>query len=469
MDIFGNFHLEGRIQGIQNKNKNVHQMINLCKERAFKDVTIICKDGTSQTNSLLLAAIFPLVREIFQSLHYSEENIFISLPDALTRDVDGLFEAIYTEKESFLVGKDILNLLNNRDYVCESDDEILDIKNFKVDIDETEDFKVDYDGDNFDNLDDLIETVDPLENEDDDNIHKEPQLIKFSKAEGPKTVKSRKRSNNKNDKLSVIESIGRRRCTRCKSFIPLSEYDEHIKEHAERENSKKCPHCDYTSSYGKRNVDRHIIAKHIIAKHPEKSKTCQKFFKDGKKLCTRCKSLIPLSEYEQHIQEHAEREKVVCNICGLLLCSKSSLEGHIAAKHTDTVRERKFFCEECGAGFWQNSHYRIHMRNMHTSSKLPCPHCGEKIKPIYLNRHISSVHTPDSEKKHQCQDCGKGFHSKNLLEKHRMNVHLKLRPYKCRFGCDFAYNDLSNRNHHEKKQHGKLFTTDSREKESTGI
>ena len=188
-----------------------------------------------------------------------------------------------------------------------------------------------------------------------------------------------------------------------------------------------------------------------------------------KKLCTRCKSLIPLSEYEQHIQEHAEREKVVCNICGLLLCSKSSLEGHIAAKHTDTVRERKFFCEECGAGFWQNSHYRIHMRNMHTSSKLPCPHCGEKIKPIYLNRHISSVHTPDSEKKHQCQDCGKGFHSKNLLEKHRMNVHLKLRPYKCRFGCDFAYNDLSNRNHHEKKQHGKLFTTDSREKESTGI
>ena len=73
MDIFGNFHLEGRIQEIQNKNKNVHQMINLCKERAFKDVTIICKDGTSQTNSLLLAAIFPLVRDVFQSLQYSEE------------------------------------------------------------------------------------------------------------------------------------------------------------------------------------------------------------------------------------------------------------------------------------------------------------------------------------------------------------------------------------------------------------
>ena len=35
-----------------------------------------------------------------------------------------------------------------------------------------------------------------------------------------------------------------------------------------------------------------------------------------------------------------------------------------------------------------------------------------------------------------------------------MNVHLKLRPYKCRFGCDFGYNDFSNRNAHEKKKHG---------------
>ena len=477
MDIFGSFHLQGRIQGIQNNNKNVHQMINLCKERAFKDVTIICKDGKSQSNSLLLASIFPLVMEIFQSLQYSEENIFISLPDALTRDVDGLFEAIYMEKESFLVCKDILNLLNKRDYVCETDDEILDIKNcksasvesniyyecnLKTKIDETEDFKVEDDGDNFDNLDDLIETIDPLENEDDDNVLKEPQLIKFSKAKEPKTVKSRKRSNIKNDKLYVIESIGRRRCTRCKSFIPLSEYDEHIKEHAERENSKKCPHCDYTSPYGKRNIDRHIIAK-----HPQRSETCQKFFEEGKRRCTRCKSFIPLSEYDKHIKEHAEREKVICNICGSILCSKSSLEGHIAAMHT--VREKKFFCEECGASFWQKNSYRTHMRNMHTSTRLPCPHCGEKIRPSYLDRHISNVHTPDSEKKHQCQDCGKGFHSKFLLDKHRMNVHLKLRPYKCRFGCDIAYNDISNRNHHEKKQHGKLFTTDNREKESIAI
>ena len=46
---------------------------------------------------------------------------------------------------------------------------------------------------------------------------------------------------------------------------------------------------------------------------------------------------------------------------------------------------------------------------------------------------------------------------KQKLEIHRMNVHLKLQPYKCRYGCDIAYNDVSNRNQHEKRTHGKLF------------
>jgi len=64
----------------------------------------------------------------------------------------------------------------------------------------------------------------------------------------------------------------------------------------------------------------------------------------------------------------------------------------------------------------------------------------------------------------QCQDCGKGFMAPHKLEIHRMNIHLKLRPYKCRYGCAFSYNDSSNRNAHEKKTHGKLFTTAKEEK-----
>ena len=38
-----------------------------------------------------------------------------------------------------------------------------------------------------------------------------------------------------------------------------------------------------------------------------------------------------------------------------------------------------------------------------------------------------------------------------------MNVHLRLRPFKCRYGCEFGYNDPANRNSHERKKHGKIY------------
>ena len=94
--------------------------------------------------------------------------------------------------------------------------------------------------------------------------------------------------------------------------------------------------------------------------------------------------------------------------------------------------------------------------------KMPCPECGERVR--HLKQHMRSVHTPDELKKFQCQDCGKGFEDKKKMEIHRMNIHLKLRPYNCRYGCNISYNDTSNRNAHEKKNHGKLFTTVKEEK-----
>ena len=95
--------------------------------------------------------------------------------------------------------------------------------------------------------------------------------------------------------------------------------------------------------------------------------------------------------------------------------------------------------------------------------KKPCPECNTLVRNI--DEHMRNIHTLDKDKAFVCKDCGKGFILRKCLDKHIMNVHLKLRPYNCRYGCEFAYNDSSNRNAHERKTHGKLFIIKKEEKE----
>ena len=110
-------------------------------------------------------------------------------------------------------------------------------------------------------------------------------------------------------------------------------------------------------------------------------------------------------------------------------------------------------CSVCDGVFSSKERLRLHMKTH--EEKTPCPECGVLVRNI--KGHIERSHTKDELKKHQCQHCEKGFISNRSLDAHIMNVHLKLRPYKCRYGCEFGYNDPANRNSHERKKHGKLF------------
>ena len=69
---------------------------------------------------------------------------------------------------------------------------------------------------------------------------------------------------------------------------------------------------------------------------------------------------------------------------------------------------------------------------------------------------METSHKSDIDKRFKCDQCSKGFYSKDQLNNHTMNVHLKLRPFKCRHGRDQAYNDRSNLIQHEKRAHGVL-------------
>ena len=182
----------------------------------------------------------------------------------------------------------------------------------------------------------------------------------------------------------------------------------------------------------------------------------------GESICGECgKKFNHPDKLNAHIkaQHSIHKPQYICNICGKILISTTGLKSHHKAVHE--IRELKCKCDICGKPCVDSNALRVH-RKTHTEKKAPCPICGMKVR--ILKNHMDNVHTKDEDKKFQCQDCGKGFMDKIKLEYHRMNMHLKTKPYNCRYGCDISYNDMSNRNSHERKTHGKLFLIAKEEK-----
>ena len=155
--------------------------------------------------------------------------------------------------------------------------------------------------------------------------------------------------------------------------------------------------------------------------------------------------------------KHPENKKYdfTCSVaeCNKTFKRQSSLSYHTMANHDDS--SGPFCCVHCGKELANRSALRSHEKRSHNPKR--CPTCSKLVKN--LRRHTLQVHTDDSDLKHQCDSCGKGFSDKQALKIHEMNVHIKARPYKCRYDCenDIGYNDLSNRNSHERKKHGGIF------------
>ena len=225
--------------------------------------------------------------------------------------------------------------------------------------------------------------------------------------------------------LPQTPTLGPCQCPLCKKQFDVfdmeseKQYRRHLYVHRVR---KFDCQCDKTWETDK-DLKLHIYKYHRGNLHCE---TCRQTFHSEDK-------------YEEHLAEDPHKEEdFVCDDCGFTSPNKATFYAHIKYHHDKDIKA----CTLCFKEFEGTFRLKLHMRTFHAEKK-PCPLCGEMIKKMGM--HMRTMHTKDSEKKYPCDLCEKGFAELGKLEIHKMSVHIKARPYVCRFGCGAATNDKGNR------------------------
>ena len=199
---------------------------------------------------------------------------------------------------------------------------------------------------------------------------------------------------------------------------------------------------------GKMVTSKVMLTRHLALKHGMSNsnvpKNCTR--------CGQCKSIVEKDKLASHICI----KKRKCKECGEMFYNENEKMKHFKAMHSELLPISN--CEICGTifrGFEASARLEKHLK-VHTPVEIECPQCGKKVKG--LENHIATMHTKNDEKRHKCSHCGKGFFRKPDLQKHIDSIHLDARKYPCRYGCSFIYKDFSNRNAHENKKHGGLYS-----------
>lgn len=251
-----------------------------------------------------------------------------------------------------------------------------------------------------------------------------------------------------------------RKCKREEiSFETQHELNQHNMMHLQQITANECPICNkILANQSKLNI-------HMITRHEKKNfecDNCGKIFrsKDNLRLhmshhrrhfvveCRACKKTYKsMQSLRYHLRQHFEHHQ--CETCGTVFEHKKLLLGHIAAKHN---HELMLQCRFCTRMFSRNDVREAHEREIHkngqTGSYFKCNECEcafdfreELMSHKILNHYSGVIHT--------CEQCGKNFKKKSLLDLH-MHSH-KAKSIQCDI-CKMMFTFVTGLAKHKKLQ-----------------
>jgi len=244
------------------------------------------------------------------------------------------------------------------------------------------------------------------------------------------------------DNTSQCDVCGDNLSTRKPKGAPASDYDKHMRIHKVLNFRCDCTNVPVLEEGDEYGIKDKYISKTFVAKEQHMKRVHQ-----GWHGCDLCSTSFKTMET---LQKHLAKHNIKCAQCNYIAKNKSFMQKHINSVHDPQESE----CKICKEAFKNVNLLRSHMKFGHKEATT-CDLCGETFKNIEM--HKKTKHQTDEEKRYKCGQCGKGFGVKDYLKVHEMNMHIKSRPFQCRYGCENRYNDSGNRAAHEKRRHGQTF------------
>ena len=111
------------------------EVLDLSQTRCHQDVTIVCSNGTVNSNSFLLASIFPVFRRALETTIQCQDPWLILIPDLDVMDLETFLQHPQENHSKMSISKDVRDLLQLqldtaiKEEVCHFED-IADIENY---------------------------------------------------------------------------------------------------------------------------------------------------------------------------------------------------------------------------------------------------------------------------------------------------------------------------------------------------
>ena len=423
---------------------------------APRDTAILCRDGTVTANSLLLAAVSPLVRQLLKARGELEEQAHISCPGLQASHLNVFLSDLYSRGKDITISHELRdNLFPKIDlengfknmakdevpYVLSSSHQPkVEMKIKEEEEQEDSASEKDY-GDYWENNghdDDMEEPETP------------PEKIECDICGEFKTVSympkhKRKMHGIKDLSESVdLDENEKYRCLKCdKSFPNKNIFKQHT---IEFHTNHVCDLCDSKYASGSA-LGKHRREKHgdIFDTKTEGIKNEDNFHDNGESI----KNKPSKGKQRKEKGAKAETAPVTCEICGKVWKSRHDLKSHMKMH----IADKNFVCMECGKRFKREESLKYHTMRHKGIMDHHCEECGEAfVSTAALTTHKRNHHFEEGI--FLCPECGTDCKNKYRLKRH-MTAHTGERNFPCRYeGCDKRFALSQVREVHERLHRG---------------